>query len=115
MNNAVLLAEIIEKNLCTSAIYKINPDESDFIDYKMKYRSLQIPCLFQKDKKCAIYEVRPTCCVTYYSYGPYEDWIIEQISSFLDYNRRKIPKSFNPFNINLLPVSIRDNIVSFGN
>lgn len=130
LNSAIPIADFIEKRLIISSFNKDNCDEDDIIAYKMEYRSLQIPCLFLKDRKCLIYQVRPTCCLTYYSYGPYEDcdqmhvmpkycinhgsiedWVVKQIIGFLDYNRRKVPVNFDPFAINILPISIRDKII----
>lgn len=126
LDNAVSIAGLIEEKLSNSPYNKDRYDEDEIISYRMKYRSLQIPCIFLKDKKCSIYPVRPTCCVTYYSYGPFEecaekqlpqycisygsveDWIVKQIIGFIDYNYRKLPSDFNPFSIDLMSVAFKD-------
>jgi Fe-S-cluster containining protein len=124
LNKAVDIAELIEK--------KFSGYEKDTSDYRMQYRSLSIPCIFLKNNTCLIYPVRPTSCVTYFSYGSHdgcarkgvipkhcksfgtmEDWIVKQISVFFEYNDNKVPHYFNPFDLKALPIAILDYMVVF--
>jgi len=127
--NALGLTNMFEKNLPPSPYKQDNPSEKELIKYKIKYRSLHIPCMFLQDKKCTIYKIRPSCCATYFSYGlqedclsqsgmpqdcisygSIEDWIVRQIDLFLTCNKNKVPIGFAPFNIGALPILISDYI-----
>jgi Fe-S-cluster containining protein len=120
---AIPVANIIEEKLPNNPLQSGN--EKAILNYKVQYILGKIPCIFLQDNKCLVYPVRPTNCVTYYSYGPredcyehspkygvhmkfIEDWMTKEIMYFISYNKNKLPKNYFNFNTKILALAIRD-------
>ncbi len=127
---AVRAANVIDKELPPIPFKNEGENGREVLEFKLKYRSLNMPCIFLKDKKCSIYPVRPVNCSVYFSYGKpelcgqkdippvdcnsfaeVEDWMLQNIIYYLEKNINKLPADFDPFGINVLPTAIRNKFV----
>lgn len=130
IDNGISVMTYLEEKIPTLISEYNSLDSYKLQKYKMKYRSLEIPCIFLKEDKCSIYSVRPTSCLNYHCYssakeclkldsmpkgcislGKVEDWIVNQVERYFDLNKDKIPKYFDPFEISILPVGFINNIL----
>ncbi|MBO8129607.1 MAG: YkgJ family cysteine cluster protein [Peptococcaceae bacterium] len=104
INQAISVATYIQNNLPE---IPQGIDEEKVQRYRQKYFSANISCPFLQDNKCVVYEVRPTNCVTYFSYGDpcecktnsapllgvqfngLEQWMLQEMFNFCKFNRKK--------------------------
>lgn len=130
IDKGISVLDFLQEKLPVLVSQYNNLDSNNLEKYKMEYRSLEIPCIFLKEDKCSIYSVRPTSCLNYHCYsspkecskldlmpkgcislGEVEDWIVNQVEIYLDLNKDKIPRYFDPFEISILPVGFINNIL----
>lgn len=95
-------------------------------NYREQYFKTNILCPFHHDNKCVIYPVRPTNCVTYFSYGNPQDclvngspqlgvqfnavefWMMQELFNFYNYNKKAFPANLLTRETTLLPFAIQD-------